>query len=84
MRTGRGVLLDLTEDSSVAEAATGWCCRIDVIAARSLTQPAPAGALLIRPDGYVAWAARPDAPDLTRGLPAALRSWFGRPAAAAS
>ena len=79
MRTGRGVLLDLTEDSAVAEAASDWCGRLDVIAARSLTQPAPAGALLIRPDGYVAWAARPDAPDRTDGLPAALRSWFGRP-----
>jgi hypothetical protein len=73
------VLLDLTEDSAVAEAASDWCGRLDVIAARSLTQPAPAGALLIRPDGYVAWAARPDAPDRTDGLPAALRSWFGRP-----
>ena len=38
--------------------------------------PAPA-AVLIRPDGYVAWAGDPADP----GLPAALTTWFGPPAA---
>jgi 3-(3-hydroxy-phenyl)propionate hydroxylase len=39
--------------------------------------PAPA-AVLIRPDGHVAWAGDPAHP----GLPGALTTWFGPPAAA--
>jgi len=39
--------------------------------------PAPA-AVLIRPDGYVAWAGEPTQPSLTE----ALTAWFGPPAAA--
>jgi hypothetical protein len=35
--------------------------------------------MLIRPDGYVAWAAGPDAADLAGGLPEALRTWLGEP-----
>jgi len=35
--------------------------------------------MLIRPDGYVAWAAGPDPAGLARGLPEALRTWFGEP-----
>jgi hypothetical protein len=38
--------------------------------------PAPA-AVLVRPDGYVAWAGDPADP----GLPAGLTTWFGPPAA---
>jgi 2-polyprenyl-6-methoxyphenol hydroxylase-like FAD-dependent oxidoreductase len=76
-RAARGVLLDLTADSAVASAASGWPDRVSVVAARCLTQPAPASALLIRPDGYVAWAAGLDAPDRTGGLDEALRTWFG-------
>jgi 3-(3-hydroxy-phenyl)propionate hydroxylase len=32
--------------------------------------------VLIRPDGYVAWAGNPAQP----GLPGALTTWFGLPA----
>jgi hypothetical protein len=35
--------------------------------------------MLIRPDGYVAWAAGPDPADLGGGLREALRAWFGEP-----
>jgi 2-polyprenyl-6-methoxyphenol hydroxylase-like FAD-dependent oxidoreductase len=76
-RAARGVLLDLTADSAVAGAASGWPDQVSVVAARCLTRSAPADALLIRPDGYIAWATGPDAPDRTGGLDAALRSWFG-------
>ncbi len=47
----------------------------------SSSGPAPAAALLIRPDGYVAWAAAPGCPD-TDGLRRALTTWFGAPIAA--
>jgi 2-polyprenyl-6-methoxyphenol hydroxylase-like FAD-dependent oxidoreductase len=80
MRAARGILLDLTPGSAVAGTAAGWSGRVSIIAARSLTQPAPAAALLIRPDGYVAWAPEPTAPDLTAGLNEALRTWFRPPA----
>jgi len=73
------VLLDFTAGSAVAEAASAWSDRISVVAARCLAQPAPADALLIRPDGYVAWAAGPDARDPASGLIEAVRTWFGMP-----
>jgi 2-polyprenyl-6-methoxyphenol hydroxylase-like FAD-dependent oxidoreductase len=63
----------------VAGAASGWSDRVSVIAARAVTQPAPAAAMLIRPDGCVAWASGRDAPDPADGLHDALRAWFGTP-----
>jgi len=84
MRAGRGVLLDLTDGAAVAAAASAWgTARLSVITARCLTAPAPAGALFIRPDGYVAWAAGPGAADPAAGLDEALRSWIGAPPPAA-
>jgi hypothetical protein len=81
LRTARGVLLDLTDGAAVAGAVSGWTTApLDVIAARCLTRPAPAAALFIRPDGYVAWAAEPGAPDPAAGLDDALRRWLGPPA----
>jgi FAD binding domain len=72
MRAARGVLLDLSPDFEVA----GGAGRVSVVTARSVAQPAPAAALLIRPDGYVAWAAGPGAPGPAAGLTEALRTWF--------
>jgi len=69
-RTANGVL---------AGAAAGWHDRVSVTAARPLASPAPAAAMLIRPDGYVAWAAGPETAGLARGLPEALCAWFGEP-----
>jgi 2-polyprenyl-6-methoxyphenol hydroxylase-like FAD-dependent oxidoreductase len=73
-RAGRGVLLDLSDGAADLSAITGWAERVDVVPAK----PAPdtsAAALLIRPDGVIAHAAR-TASDLS-GLRAALTSWFG-------
>jgi bifunctional hydroxylase/dehydrase len=79
LRTARGVLLDMADDPDLRDAARAWADRVDVVTAtpHELTpDSALAGtqALLIRPDGYVAWA-RPDGSDLTAGL----RRWFGPP-----
>jgi 2-polyprenyl-6-methoxyphenol hydroxylase-like FAD-dependent oxidoreductase len=80
VRPARGVLLDLTgSDEALARAAAPWHDRVDVVAGRPVTEPPPAAAMLIRPDGYVAWAAGPGAADLARGLTEALRAWFGTP-----
>jgi hypothetical protein len=84
MHAARGVLLDLTGGSAVADAASDWGrpepgWQLSVVTARCLTKPAPAAALFIRPDGYVAWAAASDAPDPAAGMHEALRAWLGPP-----
>jgi 2-polyprenyl-6-methoxyphenol hydroxylase-like FAD-dependent oxidoreductase len=77
MPAAQGVLLDLTADSAVADAAAqDRVGLVSVITARCLTRPAPAAALLIRPDGRVAWAAGPGTPDPAAGMKNALRTWF--------
>ncbi len=69
-RTGRPVLLDLAGGTS--RAAGPWTDRVDVVVA-SCDAP-PADAVLIRPDGYVAWAGSADGTDALRK---ALTRWFG-------
>jgi hypothetical protein len=76
LHSARGVLLDLTEGGSFAGNGHGWKDRVDIVTAHC-TAP-PAAALLIRPDGYVAWAASPNTPD-NDGLRDALTTWFGVP-----
>ncbi|HKH51189.1 MAG TPA: FAD-dependent monooxygenase [Mycobacterium sp.] len=51
---GRPVLLDLS-GGDVGKAAHGWADRVDVVAGAA--DDLEACAMLIRPDGYVAWAA---------------------------
>jgi flavin-dependent dehydrogenase len=75
MHTARPVLLDLTA-GAFAESAAPWRGRVDMTTADSSS--APAAALLIRPDGYVAWAADNCGPDDVARLRAALGRWFGR------
>ena len=65
-REGRGLLLDQTGELSVA----GWADRIDHVADASGELDAPA--VLLRPDGHVAWIGD-DQDDLLRHLP----TWFG-------
>ncbi|HEX5407746.1 MAG TPA: FAD-dependent monooxygenase [Pseudonocardiaceae bacterium] len=75
-RAGRPLLLDLVGDPALAEVATGWADRVDLIVATAANPPADA--LLIRPDGHAAWTADSDRP-----LAEALRDWFGEPAGCA-
>ncbi|WP_107090596.1 FAD-dependent monooxygenase [Streptomyces sp. WM6378] len=84
LHAGRPVLLDLGGGAEVAAAAAGWADRVDVVEARAEDDfwtvpamgeiPAPT-ALLVRPDGHVAWAAA-DTPD-TSALRGALTTWCG-------
>ncbi len=96
VRPARGVLLDLTGSETIrpagpvrpvptasdalASAASPWRDRVDLVTGRPVSEPPPAAAMLIRPDGYVAWAVGTDTGDLAGGLPEALRTWFGAPA----
>jgi hypothetical protein len=65
-RKGHGLLLDQTGELSV----TGWADRIDHVADVSGELDAPA--VLLRPDGHVAWIGA-DQKDLLHHLP----TWFG-------
>ncbi len=78
LHQGRGVLLDLTPDGGYARAGQGWRDRIDIRTAKCPSPPA--AALLIRPDGYVAWAGATDTGDAGT-LRDALATWFGTPKA---
>jgi 2-polyprenyl-6-methoxyphenol hydroxylase-like FAD-dependent oxidoreductase len=74
LHTARGVLITTTgSDSQAGQAAEGWADRIDVITGTWTAGHDPAlDAVLIRPDGYVAWTA-PHGGSLTD----ALGRWFG-------
>jgi bifunctional hydroxylase/dehydrase len=81
LHAARGVLLDLSDDAAVRAAAAGWADRVDVVTAIPHAAGTPldgVDAMLVRPDGYIAWVA-PGGPE-AEGLPAALARWFGRPA----
>ncbi|KAB2343601.1 FAD-dependent monooxygenase [Actinomadura rudentiformis] len=79
LNAGRGVLLDLGGGAEVCAAAAPWTDRIDVITAASPTAGALADveAVLVRPDGYIAWAGSGGSGPA--GLPDALHRWFGMP-----
>ncbi|MEU1387317.1 MULTISPECIES: hypothetical protein [unclassified Nonomuraea] len=77
MRDGRGVALDLSIDRRLREPATGWESRFRY-AAGPARDDLGAAAVLVRPDGVVAWAGDP-VPD-REGFERAASRWFGRPA----
>ncbi|HWT49905.1 MAG TPA: FAD-dependent monooxygenase, partial [Mycobacterium sp.] len=54
-RNGRPLLVDLTEDGVVAAALADVADQLTVAAGRPVSD-VPATAVLVRPDGYVAWA----------------------------
>jgi hypothetical protein len=74
LHQGCPILLDLS-GGHVGEAAREWADRVDVVA--GTVADFGACALLIRPDGYIAWAADTFEPDDEDRLCAALHRWFG-------
>ncbi|WP_329222371.1 rifampin monooxygenase [Streptomyces microflavus] len=68
MHGGRGLLLDRTGELSVA----GWEDRVDHVADAAEELDVPA--VLLRPDGHVAWAGEEQ-----KELNGALPRWFGAP-----
>ncbi|MUL40919.1 FAD-dependent oxidoreductase [Streptomonospora sp. PA3] len=77
-RDARPLLLDTTEGGTLAAEARRHG-GVRAVAGSPAQTPAPAAALLIRPDCYVAWAsaeARPGRAE-REGLRAALERWFG-------
>jgi 2-polyprenyl-6-methoxyphenol hydroxylase-like FAD-dependent oxidoreductase len=78
-RSGRPLLIDLTEDAVVATLTSDVAERI-TIAAGIPDGDVSATALLVRPDGYVAWASSAPKPEVDE-LRRVLRNWFGIEAA---
>ncbi|WP_333740839.1 FAD-dependent monooxygenase, partial [Streptomyces sp. IBSBF 2806] len=79
LHEGRALLLDLADDPKLRARAEGHGDRVDVHTPTACDH-AGLTALLVRPDGHVAWAADTEhVPQDT--LEAALERWFGPPAA---
>ncbi|MFC3981506.1 FAD-dependent monooxygenase [Streptosporangium jomthongense] len=76
MHTGRALLLD--PSGELAASAYGYRDRVEVVGSAIVERPQLAG-LLVRPDGFVAWAADEGHPSPVP-LGAALSTWFGAPA----
>ncbi|MEK8141895.1 FAD-dependent monooxygenase [Streptomyces sp. M10(2022)] len=86
LHRARGLLIDLTTSTEVGTAAAPWADRVDLVGARAHEDRendpfAGACALLVRPDGYLAWAGV--AGEGPQSLTDALTRWFGEPAGAA-
>jgi 2-polyprenyl-6-methoxyphenol hydroxylase-like FAD-dependent oxidoreductase len=75
---GRALLLDLADDADLRHAAAGYSGRLTVHTTTAITSVdgGDARALLVRPDGIVAWVAT----DETSGLDKHLALWLGEPA----
>ncbi|ALV30889.1 FAD-dependent oxidoreductase [Streptomyces sp. CdTB01] len=74
LRSGRGLLLAL--DGPPPRLHPAYADRIDTLTAQAEPgNPLQAGTVLVRPDGYVAWAGAPGGD----GLAEAVQRWFGSP-----
>jgi bifunctional hydroxylase/dehydrase len=77
LHPAQGVLLDIADDAAVRDIAAGWKDRVataTVVPADAEEALAGQAAVLVRPDGYVAWVGSDPAE-----LSAALHRWFGAP-----
>ncbi|MEV4575702.1 FAD-dependent monooxygenase [Nonomuraea jabiensis] len=77
MQEGRGVALDFSADRRLRASAMGWGSRMRY-AAGPAGNDLGLGAVLVRPDGVVAWAGD-RVPD-REGFERAAGRWFGSPA----
>ncbi|WP_460356388.1 FAD-dependent monooxygenase [Actinoallomurus acanthiterrae] len=71
---GRALLVDLAGDDELAALAKPYAGRLKLV--RGGSEGAGVSGLLVRPDGFVAWASADGAGD-TAGLEAALTRWLG-------
>jgi 2-polyprenyl-6-methoxyphenol hydroxylase-like FAD-dependent oxidoreductase len=78
LRTGRGVLLDFDTHAPLKTMANPWRGRVAYVA-NEAKNALGLSAVLVRPDGVVAWIAE-TIPDLDAAA-IAISRWFGAPAA---
>ncbi|MET9250331.1 FAD-dependent oxidoreductase [Nonomuraea sp. NPDC003709] len=76
--THQGLLITASEDAELAGALDGWRNRVTPVTLSSHTGLDTPHALLVRPDGYIAWATDHPHSDID-GLRLALTNWFGAP-----
>jgi hypothetical protein len=76
LRNGRGLLLDFDASARLVALASRWRDRIAYVASDA-KERLGLRAVLVRPDGVVAWAGEAD-PNLEEAAEAASR-WFGEP-----
>ncbi|MGY3520312.1 FAD-dependent monooxygenase [Micromonospora sp. PTRAS2] len=76
LHDGRPVLLDLAGRTDLTGVAAPWRDRVPIVHATT-DRPAP-DVVLVRPDGYVAWA-DDGGKEAPAGLRASLARWFGPP-----
>lgn len=76
LRTGRGLMLDFDTHAPLRAWAGSWSDRLTYVASQA-NDNLGLSALLIRPDGFVAWASE-SAPNIAEAAHAASR-WFGKP-----
>ncbi|WNL44321.1 FAD-dependent monooxygenase [Dyella sp. BiH032] len=76
LRSGRGLMLDFSANASLQTMASGWRDRLAYVASDA-KERFGLSAMLVRPDGFVAWAADgvADAEEAAR----AVARWFGEP-----
>jgi 2-polyprenyl-6-methoxyphenol hydroxylase-like FAD-dependent oxidoreductase len=79
MRSGKAVFIDLGEGSHPMDVIQGWADRVEMTVARCDQRPANLDAMLVRPDGYIAWTRKSDdeSEETKKTLLAALEQWFG-------
>lgn len=75
LREGRGLLLDFDAHAPLQALADRWPGRLSYVTGSARDQLG-LKAVLVRPDGFVAWATD-DAPDIDAAAQAASR-WFGK------
>jgi 2-polyprenyl-6-methoxyphenol hydroxylase-like FAD-dependent oxidoreductase len=78
LRNGKGLLLDFDASAPLQALASRWSGRIAYVASDAKDRLG-FSAVLVRPDGFVAWAADAE-PNLDEAAEAASR-WFGEPKA---
>jgi 2-polyprenyl-6-methoxyphenol hydroxylase-like FAD-dependent oxidoreductase len=76
LRNGKGLLLDFDASAPLGALASGWSSRIAYVAGDAKDRLG-LSAVLVRPDGFVAWACDA-APNHEEAAEAASR-WFGAP-----
>ena len=76
LKKGRGLLLDFDSSPRLQALANRWADRITYVAGDAKDRLG-VNAVLVRPDGFVAWASE-GAPNLEEAGRAALQ-WFGQP-----
>jgi 2-polyprenyl-6-methoxyphenol hydroxylase-like FAD-dependent oxidoreductase len=74
LHNGKGLLLDLTEGKSLHDLGQIWSNRLNYVST-SVKDSKGLTALLVRPDGFVAWVAESE-PNLTTAEQS-IKHWFG-------